>query len=496
MRIFRELNERTSIKVKGILYMMLMLMVIYFSVSLIVLSTAHKNLDLHLRQFHTSIAQKLAVSASDSIIAKDYGSLMEQVRQLRQSSQVQGVKAVDMRGIVVLSDDLSEIGKREPQMLQRLRDVTIAGNDARDVSDTEVFMPVDVEGDVLGALQVKFNDSGKTGPSREFRKTEIQLAYLSLLIFAAGIWGSFMVSSILTKPVTKLVREIESFEKEITLGGGNLYDPVVRDESVQLKQAFRHMIEHLKEYLQEFRRMSEEREKISCMAMVGQMSAQIAHEMRNSLYAIRGAASEIKRINHQSEIEEYADIIKDESLEMTIMADEFLRFSRMPSPSPRPCRITDIVDRVVELLDTDLDEAGVRVVRLEPHEVPQIIGDPALLKQAFMNLFINAIQAMEEGGKITVDYKVSGERVEVHVMDTGPGIPEEVASRMFQPFFTTKTEGSGLGLATVYKIIFTHHGEIKLLGSDGGAHFQIMLPLAGSEYGRIYQAVKLGQGRA
>jgi two-component system, NtrC family, sensor histidine kinase HydH len=488
MRILRELNRRTSIKVKGILYMMLMLMIIYFSVSLIVLSTAHKNLDLHLRQFHNSIAQKLAVSASDSIIAKDYGSLMEQVRQLTQSSQVQSVKAVDMRGIIVLSDDLSEIGRHEPQMLQRLSEITRAGDESRNVSDTEVFMPVTVGGDVLGALQVDFNDSEKTGPSKEFRKTKIELIYLSLLIFAAGIWGSFMVSSILTKPLTKLVREIESFEKEIALGNTNLYDPVINDESVQLKQAFSHMIEHLKNYLKEFRKMSEEREKISCMAMVGQMSAQIAHEMRNSLYAIRGAASEIKRINHQAEIQEYADIIKDESLEMTIMADEYLRFSRMPSPSLRPCQITEIVDRVVELLESDLDEAGVRVRRVEYSEVPEIIGDPALLKQVFMNLFINAIQAMREGGLITVQYDVQSDQLaEVHIIDTGPGIPDDIAHRMFQPFFTTKTEGSGLGLATVYKIILTHHGEIELVKSDGGAHFLIMLPLAGAGDAGIYR---------
>ncbi len=487
MKILSELNKRTSIKAKGILYMMLMLIIIYISVSLIVLSTAHKNLDLQLKQFHASIARKLAVSASDSIIAKDYGPLMEQVRQLKQSSQVQSVKAVDKRGIVVLSDDLGEIGRHDPEMLGRLREAAPGGAGPRNLSDTKVFMPVSVGGDVLGALQVNFSGSENATPDREFKKTKVQLAYLSFLIFAAGIWGSFIVSSILSKPLTKLVREVESFEKEITFGGTNLYDPATRDESAQLRQAFQHMIEHLKKYLKEFRKMSEEREKITCMAAVGQMSAQIAHEMRNSLYAIRGAASEIKRINHQPEIEEYADIIKDESLEMTIMADEFLRFSRIPSPSPRPCRVTEIVDRVVELLDSDLEEAGVRVTRVECSEVPQIMGDPALLKQVFMNLFINAIQAMREGGMITVEYKASGEWAEVHIMDTGPGIPEKIASRIFQPFFTTKTEGSGLGLATAYKIILTHHGEIKLLGSDEGAHFMIMLPLAGGEFARNYK---------
>ncbi|MDA8168901.1 MAG: ATP-binding protein [Nitrospiraceae bacterium] len=484
MKTLTDLNTHTSIKTKGILYMMLMLVIIYVSVSLIVLSNAHKNLDLQLKRFHVSIAQKLAVAASDSMITNDYGPLVEQVRQMKLSSHVQGVRAVDRRGIVVLSDNLAEIGRHDPEMAGRLR--SSGRNDAKSLSGTRVFIPVSVGGDALGALQVDFNKSEKAGLDREFMKTKIQLIYLSFLIFAAGIWGSFIVSSVLTKPLTKLVREIESFEKEITFGNSNLYDPAARDESVQLRQAFQHMIGNLKKYLKEFRKMSEEREKITCMATVGQMSAQIAHEMRNSLYAIRGAAAEIKKINRQPEIGEYADIVKDESLEMMIMADEFLRFSRIPSPAPRPCRITEIVDRVVELLDSDLEDAGVRVTKLEFPDVPKVMGDPALLKQVFMNLFINAIQAMKGGGMITVEYNVSGEWVEVHIMDTGPGIPGNIASKIFQPFFTTKNEGSGLGLATAYKIILTHHGEIKLLSSDEGAHFLITLPLAGAEYVRSY----------
>ena len=486
VKILSELNERTSIKAKGIIYMMLMIIFIYLSVSVIVLSTARKNLVLQLKQFHISIAEKLAVAASDSLISKDYGPLLEQVRQLKLSSQVRSVKAVDKRGVVVLSDDLSEIGRHDPNMLKRIQDTARTGKNAG-VSDSQVLLPVSVGGDVLGAIEVDFNDLENARPDKEFRKTKIELAYLSLLIFAAGIWGSFIVSSILSKPLTRLVREVQTFEKEITLGASNLCGPAARDESVQLRHAFQHMIENLKKYLKEFRKVSEEREKLTCMATVGQMSAQIAHEMRNSLYAIRGAASEIGKVNSQPEMQEYIDIIKDESVEMMIMADEFLRFSRVPSPSPRLCRVTEIVDKVVELLEADLEEAGVAVARVGSSEVPQTIGDPALLKQVFMNLFINAIQAMKGGGTITVRYEHSGEWIKVHVMDTGPGVPDKIASKIFQPFFTTKHEGSGLGLATVYKIILTHHGDIRLLGSDEGAHFMIMLPLPGNVYARDYK---------
>ncbi|MDA8089470.1 MAG: ATP-binding protein [Nitrospiraceae bacterium] len=476
MNFFRALHERTSIKTKGIVYMMLMIALIYLSVSLVVLSTSRKNLDLQIRDFHNSIAEKLAVTASDAMISRDFGPLLEQVRQLKQTSQVRSVEVIDSREIIVLSDDLGQIGKRDTEMFRRLKTPDQAGQDSgRDSS--LALLPISVGGDVLGAIQIDFEKDARS--AKEFRKTKIELIYLSFLIFAAGIGGSFVVSSILTKPMTRIVKEVQTFEKEITFGASSLYDPLARDESVQLGQAFRQMIGNLKKYLKEFRKISEETEKLTCMAAVGQMSAQIAHEMRNSLYAIRGAASELGKAESRPELIDYIDIIKDESLEMMIMADEYLRFSRVPLPSPVPCLLNEVVDRVAELLETDLEEAGVKVENRTTCPLPQVMCDPALFKQVFMNLFINAIQAMKGGGKITVEYELGGGQLKVHVMDTGPGVPEKIAKNIFQPFFTTKTEGSGLGLAATYKIILTHHGEITLIRSEKGAHFMIQLPVPG-----------------
>jgi len=160
-----------------------------------------------------------------------------------------------------------------------------------------------------------------------------------------------------------------------------------------------------------------------------------------------------------------------------MMADNFLRFARLPAPSPVLCNIVDVLDKVTELLEPDLEESGVYVEYERDIRLPSVMVDPALMKQVFMNLFINAIQAMKEGGKIDVRFRVSDRWLEIHVRDNGPGVAEEIASRIFQPFFTTKSDGSGLGLATVYKIVLAHHGEIKLLKSEKGAYFLIKLPL-------------------
>lgn len=478
MKVFKDINRQMSIKTKGVLYVMLLILVIYVSVSIVVLSSSRRNLDIQREQFHRQVAEKLAISAADAIVSRDFGSLMEQIRQMKSSSNVKGVRVINRQGIIIASDELENIGKIDDQLLKRINGMDRTGYEMTD----RVFSPVKIAEDVLGALEIHFDLEAEDAVLRkEFKETVMQLMYISLVIFAIGVIGSFIVSRLMTRPIANLLREIESFEREMGLKYSQPYDMSVRDETVQLRYAFYHMIESLKGYLSEYKRMFEEKERLSCMAAIGQMSAQIAHEMRNSLYAIRGAISGIERSGYQMEIKDYLSVIKDEALEMTMMADEFLRFAKMPSPSFVPCRIGDIINKVTELLSPDLEESNVRVLKDEDGIQP-IHGDPALLKQAFMNLFMNAIQAMKGGGIIKVNYRISGPWLEIYVSDTGPGIPEEMASKIFQPFFTTKNDGAGLGLAMVYKIILAHHGNVELLPSEVGALFRIQLPLGEKSY--------------
>ncbi|GAB4413164.1 MAG: ATP-binding protein [Thermodesulfovibrionales bacterium] len=480
MKALRALNKRTSIKTKGILYVMLLIVAIYVSVSIVVLSSSRRNLNIQRQQFHKSVAEKLAITASDAIISEDYGFLMEQIRQLKSSGQVKAIKIIDKQGIIISSDALEKIGRFDDALLKKLED---AGSGTfRNEGENRMFIPIGISGDILGGLEIDFDlDAEDAALNKEFKKTIIQLMYLSLIIFAVGIGGSFIVSMIMTRPITSLSKEIEAFEKEIGLRHIKLHDPSDRDETVQLRRAFYNMIEDLKRYLSEFRRMSEEREMLTCMATVGEMSAQIAHELRNSLHSIRGAISGIERSDDMAEMQEYIAVIKDETREMTMMADEFFRFAKMPSPAFMHCDVGDIINRVIDLLEPDLEESNVKVIKKNEDMIPEIMGDPTLLKQVFINLFMNSIQAMKRDGTITVQYKVSDEWLEIYVKDTGPGIPGEIARKIFQPFFTTRADGTGLGLATVYKIILAHHGDIKLLPSERGAHFVIRL-LAGGRH--------------
>ncbi len=482
MTLLKELHKRTSIKTKGVLYVFILILFIYISVSIIVLSMSRKNLLLQRKQFHLNVAEKLALNAADAIITGDYGFLIEQIRQLKSTGQIKSARVIDKRGIIIASDDIRMIGKDDRKLsnlLKKLKGSNISSSTVVELQeDCNISVPVSIDGDVLGALSLTFNTEAEDEAfRRDLKKTIVQLAYLSLVIFAIGIGGAYVVSVLITRPIINLSKEIERFEQEIDYSASTHKEIMhYRDETEQLRQAFYHMQETLRRYLQEYKRVSEEKEKMTCLAAIGEMSAQIAHELRNSLHAITGALSGIEQSKDKDELNEYIDIIKDEANEMLNMADEFFRFAKLPVPVPKPSNLIDILNKVVDLLEPDLEESGVKVYYDKDKSIPPLYVDPALIKQVFMNLFINSIQAMSEGGVITVQYHQIDRGLEIHVKDTGPGIPKEISSRIFQPFFTTKDEGSGLGLPTVYKIVLAHHGEIKLVDSSTGAHFIIILP--------------------
>lgn len=470
----RSFRRRTSIKTKGVVYVIGLIVVIFLTVSILVMSTVRRNLKWQLGQFHQSIARKLSQTASDVLLSRDYGYLMEQIRQLRAAGEIAQVKIIDQRHIIVASDEITDIGSRDDKLMQFLQRPPASSS----LQGGDILMPIKIEGVTLGALRVGFDRAAESRRiDEELRRTIRRILYLALVIFVLGIGGAFIISRALTRPIIELLQEIDQFDQEIYPEDASRKRASCKDETLQLRDAFSRMMTNLRVYLQRNKKIAKEQEKLTCMAAIGQMSAQIAHETRNSLYAIRGAVSGLEKVDSLTEGQEYVEVIKEEIQEMKRMSDDFLQFARTPEPELIPCQVDDVVQRVAELLEPDLEEAGIRLERTGK-DVPRVLADPTLLKRAFMNLFLNAIQAMEDGGTIMVEYRLAGNSVEIRIQDEGPGIPEDVNLKVFQPFFSTKINGSGLGLPTVYKLMAAQHGEVDLEESETGARFMIQLPVA------------------
>ncbi|MEN6371765.1 MAG: GAF domain-containing protein [Armatimonadota bacterium] len=225
----------------------------------------------------------------------------------------------------------------------------------------------------------------------------------------------------------------------------------------------------------EFRRMGE-------LAAVGQLAASIAHELRNPLSSIKGAAQFLRKEyeDNDSTIVEFLDIIIEEVNGLSKLTTEFLEFARPMEFEIGPVDINGIVRKTLQLMNVHISESGVVVQDHLAMDLPVIQADGKQLEQVLRNIILNAVQAMPDGGSLSIETSATCHAVELSVSDTGIGIPEEKLDRIFVPFFTTKTKGTGLGLSVVKKIVENHGGYIDVSSVVGqGTRFKVILPLAG-----------------
>ncbi len=222
------------------------------------------------------------------------------------------------------------------------------------------------------------------------------------------------------------------------------------------------------------------------LAALGQLSAGLAHEIRNPLGVIKGSAEILNQKVPASETlaKELSGYIYTEVNRLSALVGRFLDFARPSHLELRPLELPGLLDRVLKSVSEQVDIKNVRIHRDYAANVPAVLADEQLCDQVFTNLITNACEAMgEQGGElnIRVHPRSSDTRqdVIVEIQDTGPGIPLEIKEQIFNPFFTTKKTGVGLGLAIVSKIIDAHGGTVQVQSEPGqGACFQVRLPQA------------------
>ncbi|UCG66339.1 MAG: GHKL domain-containing protein [Deltaproteobacteria bacterium] len=215
------------------------------------------------------------------------------------------------------------------------------------------------------------------------------------------------------------------------------------------------------------------------LAVLGEMVAGVSHEIKNPLGIIRSTAELLaEKSEHSQAQKKLSNIIIEESGRLNDIVTDFLDFARPQVPNLQDCPLGEVIERNVTFLRPELDKKGVIVNDGNLNGRPYIIeADPGLLRQAFLNIFINAIQAMEDGGNITINIEEEKGNYRVEIQDTGIGIRDENLKKIFSPFFTTKDEGSGLGLSIVKNIIEGHKGKVWIESKEGvGTKVFVSLP--------------------
>jgi len=261
-------------------------------------------------------------------------------------------------------------------------------------------------------------------------------------------------------------------------------------QSKHQTQSYRELAERLAETNRRLEQAQAQARRSERLAALGQLSAGLAHEIRNPLGVIKGSAEMLtQKLQASDELaRELAGYISTEVNRLSALVTEFLDFARPLHAQLHPADLTALLDRVLQIVATRFVDKNIRIERHYSSGLPLVPLDESLCEQAFLNLVQNAYEAMQErdnSGILRVDARQvrQNERdgVELRLADTGPGVAEELREEIFNPFVTTKKTGVGLGLSIVSKIIDGHHGSIRVEnGARGGAVFTLFFPLDGA----------------
>jgi signal transduction histidine kinase len=208
------------------------------------------------------------------------------------------------------------------------------------------------------------------------------------------------------------------------------------------------------------------------------MSAGIAHEIRNPLGIISSSAQLLDREVASAEARQLLDIIQEESSRLNGLITEFLTFGRQLEPQRQPCDLAALITRTMESLQNAAQQKGIDLDFTRHCSTCIASVDADMMQQVLLNLLLNALEATGPGGKVRVVLQQYPERLDIVVEDSGRGISAENLAKVFNPFFTTKSDGTGLGLANAYKIMESHGGSLTVASHvDEGSKFTASLPL-------------------
>ncbi len=241
------------------------------------------------------------------------------------------------------------------------------------------------------------------------------------------------------------------------------------DEIGELSDAFNEMTVNLKHAV-------EEQERLGRLASTGELAATLAHEIKNPLNAIGGAAAYIGRNYRGTLIEEFVKIISDEVYRINKLTGTLLNFARPVTPHPSLHNINELVEDTVFLMSQESQDQKIALEKKLAPYLPPVNCDQNQIRQILINLIINAFDALDERGRVCVETEARNGCVHISVQDNGPGITPEDMQQIFNPFFTTKTRGTGLGLAISKKIAREHQGDLLVESTIGqGSKFTLVL---------------------
>jgi two-component system NtrC family sensor kinase len=417
------------------------------------------------------------------------------VEMVGENTAIKEVRIFSKNGTILISNQKDEIGRSiKPLFVNSVKD-----------SDNTVFHEEFSDGDkrtkVLSIIKPIFNrpecfrchsmetkivgilDVGLSVDELDSKITFVQkrmIIFALLTIFLASAAIIFLLTKFIDQPIRNLIDKMGEVEK------GNIKTRMILDRSDEigvLCKHFNRMTKRLDKYQKDIERHHQEQmERADRLASLGEISSVIAHEIRNPLAGIKGAVEVFKNECSENDPKKgiFDEILRQiDRIYKTVKG--FLHYSKSHPSQRTSTDLNKLLDESLLLVAPVMEKHHIKLMKDYKPVLPRVDIDRNQLKQVFLNIFINTIQAMPHGGitaiKTGAEVQEGEERVFVEIKDTGKGIPDDVIGNVFKPFFSTKKKGTGLGLAISQEIIHDHSGTISLDSKLGqGTTVKISLP--------------------
>jgi signal transduction histidine kinase len=388
---------------------------------------------------------------------------------------------LDLNGPAAGADQLAPLVAQVRDTLQESQRVIHWTSDS---ADAEVFHAIPLTGPNLSASNPAGANQQLMGvllvgsSRRPLIELQRQIVSTAMLVGGVGIMVAVLASLWFAARVTRPVVLLAEAARRVAAGDlGAKVEVESSDELGELAAAFNRMTEDLAQ--QKDRTLQAER-----VAAWRELARRLAHELKNPLFPLQVTVENLMRAKQKAP-EMFEEVFHEGTA--TLLAEinnlktiigRFSEFSKMPQPQRQPTQVNDVVRSVLRVFHAQLQEKNQVAVRTELADtLPEISADPDLLHRALQNLVLNAIDAMPEGGELTIRSATLSDGVEISVSDTGSGLTQEECGRLFTPYYTTKQHGTGLGLAIVQSVVSDHGGKISVESTkEKVTTFRIELP--------------------
>jgi len=402
-----------------------------------------------------ALSSMMAVATTNALLAEDLASLAEVIGRIRKQPDVSYGEVLDAEGNILASTDPARVGQRVVPRIQ--------------VSDTMPLKPGDRVLDLRENIQVADRNVGAVfvGMSTDnlhkalaaTRDEGLLFILIALLVGSLAAWALSFATTRHLHSMTVAVRRLTGGDLNVRVKTAS------HDEVGLLARAFNNMVASLQRTSHQVRMEHEKRTEAERLACVGELSASIAHEIRNPLSAIINSV----RLMSQGDLpsgdrEQVIDIVNAESQRLQRILNDFLTFSRIPESDIQAVELCQLVRDTVTLLsnDPDLPKNVVIETRLPKASCMGRV-DKDQIRQVLMNLIMNGIQAMPDGGTLIVEVATEQGHLNVRIIDSGIGIPDALIDKVTRPFVTGRKDGTGLGLSIVQRILMQHGSKLEIV---------------------------------